>query len=199
MRRGLLSAALLLAALGCGKKEGPAAGEKFAVLNTSKGAIKVRLFAAEAPRTVAHFIALAQGTKAWRDPRDGKTKRAPLYDGLLFHRVIPGFMIQTGDPLGSGEGEIGTTIADEIDPKRRFDRPGLVGMASFGPNTSGSQFFITLSPNPDLNGRHTIIGEVVEGMIVVKAISAVPRDLAHEANRPLEPIVLKSVVVTEKP
>lgn len=199
MRKGLLGAALFLAALGCGKKTAPAVGEKHAVLKTSKGTIKVRLFAAEAPRTVAHFIGLATGTKAWRDPRDGKTKRAPLYDGVLVHRVIPGFMIQTGDPLGNGDGDIGTTIADEIDPKRGFDRAGLVGMASFGPNTSASQFFITLSPNPDLNGRHTIIGEVVEGMGVVKAISAVPRDLAHESNRPLEPIVLISVAITEKP
>jgi len=181
---------------GCGKKAAPS---KYAALKTSKGTITVRLFADAAPNTVQNFIDLAAGKKPWKDPRDGRMKTAPLYNGVVFHRVIPGFMVQTGDPLGNGEGEIGFEIPDEIRPELRYDRPGLVGMANHGPNTGASQFFITAGPAPDLNGRHTMFGEVVDGLKTVKAISEVPRNVEFEANRPLEPVVLESVTITDKP
>jgi len=198
MKKALVLAGTLLAAASwqaCRRQRPPA--PKYALLKTSKGTVTLRLFADKAPVTVAHFIGLASGTKPWRDPRDGKTKFQPLYDGVLFHRVVPGFVIQTGDPLGNGTGEIGTAVADEFHPDLRYDRPGLVGMANYGPNTNGSQFFITLAPAPDLDGRHTIFGEVVSGLGVVKAIAEVPRDTAHEIDRPLKPVLLESVTIAD--
>lgn len=198
---------ILLAALlcGCRKEEAPAASQskvpaaRLAVLTTSLGVIKVRLFTDKAPKTCEHFIGLATGSKAWRDPRDGREKKNPLYDGLTFHRVVPGFMVQTGDPLGDGRGGIGLTIADEFHPALRYDRPGLVGMANAGPDTAGSQFFITLAAAPELDGRHSLFGEVVEGMEVVRAIAAVPRDEASGTDRPLKPVMLKSLRIVERP
>ena len=189
----------MIAALGagCGK---PAARtrSKYAILKTSKGVITLRLYADKTPKTVANFAALAAGEKPWRDPRDGKTKTAPLYDGVLFHRVIPGFMIQTGDPRGDGEGDVGFTIPDELRPELRYDRPGLVGMANLGPNTGACQFFITLGPADDLNGRNTLFGEVIDGLAVARAIAAVPRNVEFESNRPLQAVVLEKVTVTDK-
>lgn len=189
---------------GCRGNEAPLPVEtkpapaRFAVLTTSLGVIKVRLFTDKAPETCANFIGLAMGTKAWRDPRDGREKNIPLYDGLIFYRVVPGFMIQTGDPLGDGRGGIGLTIADEFHPALRYDRPGLLGMANFGPGTGASQFFITLAAAPELDGRHSLFGEVIEGMDVVRAIAAVPRDEASGTDRPLKPVVLKSIRIVER-
>ena len=186
---------------GCKKKpvsKFAAGAPKYAILKTSKGTIKVKLFAAQAPKTVAHFIGLATGTKEWRDPRNGKMSSKPLYNGVLFHRVIPGFIVQTGDPKGDGSGAIGCVIADEFNPDLRYDRPGLLGMANSGPNTNGSQFFITLAPTPMLDGHNPIFGEVVKGLEVAKAIAAVPRDQFREADRPLKPILLESVTIVDK-
>lgn len=193
MRRAA-AALVLLAAAACARRPaGP-----YAVLETSKGRIVARLYAEAAPRTVAHLSALAAGTKPWRDPRTGKTVSRPLYDGTVFHRVVPGYYVQGGDPAGTGEGDPGAPVADE-NLSARFDRPGLLGMASWGPGTSQTQFFITLSPQPDLNGQHTVFGEVVEGLGVAAAIAAVPRD-EKNGDRPLDPPALKSLrVVPDRP
>lgn len=171
MRR-LALVALLLGA-GC-KQAGP-----FAILETSKGRMVARLYKDRAPKTVAHLRALT-----------GRPK--PYYDGLLFHRVAPGFLIQTGDHTGTGQGNPKLPVPDEIRPGDRFDRPGLLGMASWGPGTAQTQFFITLGAQPDLNGRHTLFGELIEGLEVASAIAAVPRETRHGADRPYEPPVLKS-------
>lgn len=173
-------------------------GPKFAILTTTMGVLKVKLFTEQAPRTCAHFIGLATGQKQWRDPRNGQVMFAPLYDGLTFHRVIPGFMIQTGDPLGDGRGTIGYTIADEFHPALRYDRAGLLGMANMGPDTAGSQFFITLAPTPALDGQHAIFGEVLEGLAVAKAIAAVPREEAFGADKPLTPVVIMTLTIVDR-
>lgn len=189
----LSAVAALLFACACARgPKGP-----YAVLETSKGRIVARLFADAAPKTVAHLRALADGTKPWRDPKTGQVVYRPLYDGVVFHRVVPGYYIQTGDPAGTGAGEPAVPVPDEIRPGLRFDRPGLLGMASWGPGTSQSQFFITLSPQPDLDGQHTVFGEVVEGLDAAKAISLVPRD-EKNGDRPLDPPVLKSLRVVER-
>ena len=159
----------------------------YATLETTKGAIRVRLFPDTAPKTVENFIGLATGSKPWRDPRSGAEQRRPLYDGTLFHRVIPDFMIQGGDPLGTGTGGPGYQFEDEVDAPRRFDRPGYLAMANAGPNTNGSQFFITQVPTPWLDGKHTIFGRVVEGADVVQAIAS--------TDRPVNDVVIESVVV----
>ena len=147
----------------------------YAILYTSMGNIVCRLFEKDAPKTVANFEALAAGKKEWIDPRTGKTMHTPLYSGTTFHRVIPDFMIQGGDPAGNGTGDPGYKFEDEISADRVFDRPGILAMANAGPNTNGSQFFITVAPTPWLNGKHTIFGAVVSGQEVVDAISKVPR------------------------
>jgi peptidyl-prolyl cis-trans isomerase A (cyclophilin A) len=159
---------------------------------TSKGDIRARLFPDTAPKTVDNFVGLATGTRQWRHPRSGEPQQRPLYDGTIFHRVIPNFMIQGGDPLGTGTGGPGYSFEDEVDNHRRFDKPGYLAMANAGPNTNGSQFFITQVPTPHLNGRHTIFGEVVAGADVVDAIAAVERD---RNDRPLEDVRLERVVV----
>jgi peptidyl-prolyl cis-trans isomerase A (cyclophilin A) len=142
-----------------------------ATFKTSLGDIVIRLLPEKAPKTVENFLALAEGTKEWTDPRSGKKVSTPLYDGTVFHRVIPEFMIQGGDPLGSGTGGPGYRFADEIGPDNKFDRPGLLAMANAGPNTNGSQFFITEVPTPHLNRGHTIFGEVVKGGDLVPKIA----------------------------
>lgn len=157
----------------------------YAVIYTSMGNIVCRLFEKEAPKTVANFRGLATGTKAWTDPATGKTKHVPLYSGTTFHRVIPGFMIQGGDPLGTGEGDPGYKFDDEIDPNRNFDKTGILAMANAGPNTNGSQFFITVAPAPHLDGHYSIFGEVVSGQEVADSISQVPRDAQ---DKPLTPV-----------
>ena len=170
--------------------------ETFATLETSKGPIRVRLFPDTAPKTVENFIGLATGTKPWRNPSTGTEETGPLYDGTVFHRVIPDFMIQGGDPLGNGRGGPGYQFEDEVGGPHRFDRPGYLAMANAGPGTNGSQFFITQVPTPWLDGKHTIFGEVVAGMEVVDAIAAAPRD-AHD--RPLEELRLEQVVIEQQP
>jgi peptidyl-prolyl cis-trans isomerase A (cyclophilin A) len=193
VRRAALAA--LLAAAACARTAGP-----YAVIETSKGRMVARLYADRAPKTVAHLRALAAGEKPWRDPKTGEVVLRPLYDGTVFHRVIPGLLIQGGDPAGTGEGDPAAPAADEFADSGRFDRPGLLAMASWGPGTSQSQFFITLAPAPDLDGRHTIFGELVEGFDVAKAIASVPRDERSGSDRPLEPPVLKSLrVVASRP
>lgn len=170
------------------------AKEMYATFETSMGAIRVRLFPSEAPKTVENFVGLAKGTKEWLDPETGEKVKRPLYDGTIFHRVIPEFMIQGGDPRGNGTGGPGYTFEDEFQSGRRFDKPGLLAMANAGSNTNGSQFFITEIETPWLNNRHTIFGEVIEGMEVVRAIANVDRG---PADRPKTDVVLEAVRIEE--
>ena len=146
-------------------------GDLYAVFQTSRGNIVIKLLEKEAPKTVANFVGLATGKQDWVDPRTEKKTTAKLYDGTVFHRVIPQFMIQGGDPLGTGRGDPGYRFEDEFQSGRKFDRPGLLAMANAGPNTNGSQFFITEVPTPHLNNRHTIFGEVVKGQDLVPQIA----------------------------
>ena len=221
MNRWALIAAL--AVLGCTeKKEAPAAAptpaaapaapsepkpgpmmsralegqDLYAVIRTSMGDVTVRLFPKDAPKTVANFVGLATGEKPWRHPRDGKPQNGvPLYDGTIFHRVIDGFMIQGGDPLGQGTGDPGYRFEDEFQSGRKFDKVGLLAMANAGRNTNGSQFFITTSVPEWLSGKHTIFGEVTGGYEVVEAISRVPRGAM---DRPNTDVVIKKVDVLDK-
>jgi peptidyl-prolyl cis-trans isomerase A (cyclophilin A) len=163
-----------------------------ATLQTSLGRIVVRLFPDHAPKTVRNFVELAEGGREWTDPATGRATVDKLYDGTIFHRVIPNFMIQGGDPLGSGRGGPGYKFADEIHPDLRFDRPYLLAMANAGPGTNGSQFFITVGPAPSLNGKHTIFGEVIEGADVVDRISQVK---TGSQDRPLDNVTLESVTI----
>ncbi len=165
-----------------------------ALLRTNKGDVVVRLFPDHAPKTVRNFVELAEGTREWTDPTTRRKGQAKLYDGTVFHRVIPDFMIQGGDPLGTGTGGPGYQFGDEIHPDLQFSRPYLLAMANAGPGTNGSQFFITTGPTPWLNGKHTIFGEVVSGSDVVDAISHVK---TRGADRPVEDVVLESVEITE--
>jgi len=167
----------------------------YAVLNTTLGTITCRLFEKEAPNTVANFIGLAEGTKEWLDPKTGKKVKKPFYDGLIFHRVIPNFMIQGGDPEGTGRGGPGYTFADEFSPKLKHDQSGRLSMANAGPNTNGSQFFITVAATPGLDNRHSIFGEVVEGQDIVEKITKVQRD---GNDRPLKEVKMESVKIIRK-
>ena len=163
-----------------------------ATLRTSQGTIVVRLFPDHAPKTVQNFVQLAEGSREWTDPASSKKTQAKLYDGTIFHRVIPKFMIQGGDPLGTGRGGPGYKFADEIHPDLIFDRPYLLAMANAGPATNGSQFFITTVPTHHLNRKHTIFGEVISGSEVVDAISNVR---TGRNDRPVNDVVLESVVI----
>lgn len=166
-----------------------------AVIHTTKGDIDIILFPDHAPKTVRNFTGLAEGNQEWTDPKARtKTTRA-LYDGTIFHRVIPGFMIQGGDPLGTGTGGPGYRFADEFHPELTFDRPYLLAMANAGPGTNGSQFFITVAPTAWLNFKHTIFGEVADqaSRDVVDAISATK---VGAGDRPVEPITINSVTIT---
>jgi cyclophilin family peptidyl-prolyl cis-trans isomerase len=163
----------------------------YATLATSQGNIVVKFFEKEAPVTVKNFVALAQGRKPWTDPKTGQRVTRPLYNGLTFHRVIPGFMIQGGDPLGNGTG--GTdVIPDEFHPTLKFDQPGRMAMANAGPKTGSCQFFFTEVPTPHLNGLHTIFGQVIEGQDVVSKIARVPRD---SNDKPRTPVIIQKVVI----
>jgi peptidyl-prolyl cis-trans isomerase A (cyclophilin A) len=158
---------------------------------TNEGTFMVRFFEAEAPNTVANFVGLAEGTKEWTDPRSGKKVTRPFYNGLAFHRVIAGFMIQGGDPLGTGVGGPGYKFGDEFHPTLRHTKAGLLSMANAGPGTNGSQFFITLAPTSWLDNKHSIFGEVVEGMDVVEKIGNT--STSKPGDRPLKPIAIETV------
>jgi peptidyl-prolyl cis-trans isomerase A (cyclophilin A) len=165
----------------------------YATMKTSMGEIVIRLFEDRAPKTVANFVELATGTKAWSDPKSGQQVKRPLYNGTIFHRVIPNFMIQGGDPLGIGSGGPGYRFPDEFHPELRHDKPGILSMANAGPNSNGSQFFIIHQATPWLDGKHSVFGEVVKGHDVVEAIGNAPRDAR---DKPLTDIVLTEVVVS---
>ena len=164
----------------------------YARFETTEGTFTIRLFDKEAPNTVANFIGLAEGTKEWTDPATGQKKKAPFYNGIIFHRVIKDFMIQGGDPLGQGTGGPGFKFADEFHPSLKHSKAGILSMANSGPNTNGSQFFITLGPTPHLDNRHSVFGEVAEGLDVVKKIGAVQ---TGRQDRPVTPVVMKKVTI----
>lgn len=166
----------------------------YAVLETSLGEITCRLFPDKAPKTVDNFVGLAKGEKESMDSRTRQRGKKRFYDGLIFHRVIPNFMIQGGCPQGTGTGGPGYQFEDEFSKDLRFDKPGKLAMANSGPGTNGSQFFITLAPTDWLNQHHTIFGEVVEGHSVVEKIGAVARD---RQDRPQTPVVMNSVRIEE--
>jgi peptidyl-prolyl cis-trans isomerase A (cyclophilin A) len=168
-------------------------GPTYATLKTSMGEIVIQLFADKAPKTVANFIGLATGTKEWIDPKTREKVKRPLYNGTIFHRVIPGFMIQGGDPLGNGTGGPGFKFEDEFQIDLRHSKSGILSMANAGPNTNGSQFFITHKATPWLDGKHTVFGEVVKGQEVVDAIANVSRDFG---DRPLKDVVLHEVIIS---
>jgi peptidyl-prolyl cis-trans isomerase A (cyclophilin A) len=162
----------------------------YAKFETSLGSFTCELFPDQAPKTVENFVGLATGAKEYLDPQTGQREKGNFYDGLTFHRVIPDFMIQGGCPLGSGTGGPGYKFEDEFGPGLAFDRPGRLAMANAGPNTNGSQFFITVVPTDWLNNRHTIFGQVTEGQDVVEKISRVARD---RQDRPRTPVVIQAL------
>ena len=170
----------------------------YAHFDTSEGKVVVKLFAKDAPKTVENFVGLASGEKTWTHPGTQEKKSGtPLYDGTLFHRCIGDFMIQGGDPLGRGTGGPGYQFEDEFQSGRRFDRPGLLAMANSGRNTNGSQFFITVVPTPWLNDKHTIFGEVVSGMEVVKRVAnEVPKGAG---DRPRKDVTIRTLTISENP
>ena len=164
----------------------------YANFNTSEGNFSIKLHEKEAPNTVANFVGLADGSKEWTNPKTGAKEKKPYYNGLIFHRVIDGFMIQGGCPLGSGTGGPGYKFGDEFHPSLKHDKAGILSMANAGPGTNGSQFFITLGPTPHLNNRHSVFGEVVEGMDVVQKIGSTQKD---HRDRPLKEVVINSVTI----
>ena len=170
-------------------------GTPYAHFTTSEGNFTVRLFEKDAPKTVENFIGLVEGTKEWTDPRTGAKVKKPYYNGLIFHRVIAGFMIQGGDPLGNGTGGPGYNFADEFSPKLKIDKAGILAMANRGPNTNGGQFFITLAPQPHLTGKHTVFGEVTEGMNVVEKIG---NTKTGPGDKPAPPITIQSIKIERK-
>lgn len=193
--KGIILVTALFAALLSGssaqaqEKKGPV----YATLKTSMGDIVIQLFEDKAPKTVANFVDLATGAKEWTDPKTKEKVKRPLYNGTIFHRVIPGFMIQGGDPLGNGTGGPGYRFEDEFNPDLKHSKPGVLSMANAGPNTNGSQFFIIHKATPWLDGKHSVFGEVVKGQAVVDAIANVPRDFR---DRPLKDVVIKEVVIS---
>ena len=168
----------------------------YARFATTEGTFTVRLFDQEAPRTVENFVGLAEGSKQWSDPRTNQKVQKPYYDGTIFHRVIDGFMIQGGDPLGQGIGGPGFNFADEFHPKLRHNKAGMLSMANRGPNTNGGQFFITLAPTPHLDDRHAVFGEVVDGMEVVSKIGKTAT--SKPGDRPMKPITINAVTIETK-
>ena len=168
----------------------------YAHFTTTDGNFTARLFEEEVPQTVANFVGLADGTKEWTDPRSGGTMKQPYYNGTVFHRVIAGFMIQGGDPLGQGTGGPGYRFNDEFNAKLRHSKAGILSMANSGPNTNGGQFFITLDPTPWLDNKHSVFGEVVEGMDIVKKIGSTAT--SKPGDRPVKPITIQSVTVERK-
>jgi peptidyl-prolyl cis-trans isomerase A (cyclophilin A) len=168
-------------------------GPLYATFKTSMGDIVIQLFDDKAPKTVANFADLASGAKEWTDPKTREKVKRPLYNGTIFHRVIPGFMIQGGDPLGNGTGGPGYRFEDEFHTDLKHSKAGILSMANAGPNTNGSQFFITHKATPFLDGRHSVFGEVVKGQNVVDAIGNVSRDFR---DRPIKDVALQEVVIS---
>lgn len=169
----------------------PGTKTKIAFMKTTAGTIELELFTKKAPKTVENFYGLATGKKEWKDPTTGQmVKGKSLYEGTIFHRVIPGFMIQGGDPLGMGTGGPGYQFEDEFSPDDKFDGPGILAMANAGPGTNGSQFFITDAPTPHLAQRHTIFGKVIKGQDVVKKIISAP---TGPMDRPVDPVKIISI------
>ncbi len=156
------------------------------------GSFTVKLYEDIAPNTVANFVGLATGGTEWTDPRTGRAGEGPFYDGVIFHRIISGFMIQGGDRTGTGRGGPGYNFADECNPKARHVKSGMLSMANAGPGTNGSQFFITLAPTPHLDGRHTVFGEVIEGMDVIEKMGKVK---TGAGDRPIDPPAIQSIAV----
>jgi peptidyl-prolyl cis-trans isomerase A (cyclophilin A) len=189
LRLTALAATLALTGLGATWKEKPG---MYAVIETSHGTIVAELFASQTPKTVENFTGLAEGTKEYTDPNLGQKVKRHFYDGLKFHRVIPGFMMQGGDPLGTGTGGPGYKFEDEIVSSLTFSTPGRLAMANSGPGTNGSQFFITQKPTEWLNGKHTIFGQVVEGMDVVDKICTT---LGSANGAPKETVMMKKVTI----
>jgi peptidyl-prolyl cis-trans isomerase A (cyclophilin A) len=167
----------------------------YARFDTTEGSFTIRLFDQEAPKTVENFVGLAEGTKEWSDPRTNQKVQRPYYDGTIFHRVIKGFMIQGGDPLGQGIGGPGYNFADEFHPTLRHNKAGILSMANRGPNTNGGQFFITLAPTPHLDDRHAVFGEVVDGMETVSKIGGTP---TADRDRPKKDIVIQRVTIERR-
>ncbi|MCB0348479.1 MAG: peptidylprolyl isomerase [Bdellovibrionales bacterium] len=166
----------------------------YAVFETNMGKFKILLFHTKAPKTVDNFVGLAEGTKPFKDSKTGaEVKDKHFYDGVIFHRVIDGFMIQGGDPTGTGRGGPGYTFEDEFHPELRHSKEGILSMANAGPNTNGSQFFITLGPTPHLDKMHSVFGEVVEGMDVVKAIGKTKVNPA--SSKPLKDVVIEKITI----
>jgi len=167
----------------------------YAHFETSQGNFTAELFEDKVPNTVANFAGLADGTKEWTHPGTGQKHKKPYFDGLIFHRVIEGFMLQGGDPLGKGYGGPGYQFGDEFHPDLRHDRAGILSMANAGPNTNGSQFFVTLAPTPHLDRRHSVFGKVISGLDVVEKIGSVPTDAQ---DRPKTPVVMNKVTIERK-
>ena len=162
------------------------------MFNTNLGSFKIRLFEKEVPNTVANFVGLATGDKEWTDPKSGSKVKKPFYNGLIFHRVINGFMIQGGCPEGSGRGGPGYRFADEFNSSLKHNKEGILSMANAGPNTNGSQFFVTLGPTPHLDNRHSVFGEVVSGMDIVKKIGTTK---CGPGDRPTPDVVINDVTI----
>jgi peptidyl-prolyl cis-trans isomerase A (cyclophilin A) len=163
----------------------------FANIETTAGKIRIKLHGDKTPITVDNFVGLAEGTKEFTDPKTGKKEKRPYFDGVIFHRVVPGFVIQGGDPTGTGTGGPGYKFKNEPHPELKHDKPGIVAMANAGRDTNGSQFYITLAPLPSLDGGYTVFGEVVEGQKVVEAIANAPRS----GERPLDPAKIVKISI----
>ena len=191
--------AMLAAATAFAGQDAPAkksGGKVYAHFTTNLGKFTVELFEKDAPKTVANFVGLAEGTKEWTDPKTGAKVKKPFYNGLIFHRVIADFMIQGGDPLGTGTGDPGYKFADEFGSGRKMDKAGVLAMANAGPNTNGSQFFITLKETNYLNGKHTVFGEVTDGMDTIRKIGETKT--SKPGDRPVVPVVMQSVTIERK-
>ena len=191
--------AMLAAATAFAGQDAPAkkaGGKVYAHFTTNLGTFTVELFEKDAPKTVANFVGLADGSKEWTDPKTGAKVKKPFYNGLIFHRVIPDFMIQGGDPLGTGSGDPGYKFGDEFGSGRKMDKAGVLAMANAGPNTNGSQFFITLKETNYLNGKHTVFGEVTEGMDTIRKIGQTKT--SKPGDRPVTPVVIQSVTIERK-
>jgi len=167
----------------------------YAHFETTLGNFTVELFDQKAPKTVDNFAGLAEGSKEWKHPKTGERHKKPYYDGIVFHRIIDGFVIQGGDPLGQGYGGPDYTFEDEFHPDLRHDRAGVLSMANAGPNTNGSQFFITLGPTPHLDKRHSVFGAVISGLDVIEKIGKVKTD---RSDRPVTPVVMNKVTIERK-